>query len=46
MNAECEHCHWHGTANELNWMIVEDDDAVGARRVCPECRHADIVLVA
>ncbi|MFC4541906.1 hypothetical protein ACFO5R_08190 [Halosolutus amylolyticus] len=45
MNADCEHCGWHGSANELNWMLV-DDDAVGAKRVCPACRTDSIVILA
>ncbi|WP_247004795.1 hypothetical protein [Halosolutus gelatinilyticus] len=46
MDAECQHCRWNGDANELNWMIVEGNDVVGAERVCPECRNADVVLLA
>lgn len=45
MDSECRTCGWHGDANELNWMILEDDEAVGGERVCPECRDSDIVLV-
>lgn len=45
MNSECRNCGWHGDANELNWMILEND-GVGGARVCPECRNADVVILA
>lgn len=45
MNSECYSCGWRGDANELNWMILEDDE-VGGERVCPECRNTDVALLA
>lgn len=48
MNSECRNCGWHGDADELNWMILEDDgvDGIGGARVCPECRNTDVVILA
>lgn len=46
MNSECRACGWQGDANELNWLILENNAAVGGKRVCPECRDPNVVLLA
>ncbi len=46
MDSECLDCGWRGDANELNWMIRENDADVGGERVCPACRTSHVVLVA